>query len=204
MHSSGTGVRRTIALRDRGLVFWPGLPEQSVAANTAPVAMGGMVYLVGAGPGAADLLTLRALRVLQRCQLLVVDRILGPQFLAELDIDLRQCEVWLLEGGTNSPARQRAINERLIAEAQAGRRVARLKAGDPLVFGRGGEEADACDAAGVRWEFIPGLSASVALLTNAGYPSTDRGRGRSFAVVARAWLAGHRTNEYRTLIPLLS
>lgn len=152
----------------------------------------GMVYLIGAGPGAPDLLTLRALRALERSDLLLCDHILGEGFLAALPIDCSGKElIWM---GKSNLGRQDDINRDMVAAARAGRVVARVKNGDPLVFGRGAEEADYLDHYGVRWEFVPGLSSSISTLTNAGYPVTNRGVGRAFAVVS-ARLAGGDFNQ---------
>ena len=153
-----------------------------------------MVYLIGAGPGAADLLTLRALRALERSDHLICDRILGHDFIAQTGLAVDGKVVEWLGHGTQGPERQDLINDRLVALARAGKVVARVKNGDPLVFGRGTEEADALEAAGLRWEFVPGLSSSISTLTNAGYAITNRGRGRSFAVVS-ARLAGGSFNQ---------
>jgi len=158
------------------------------------VTRAGRVYLIGAGPGAPDLITLRALRAIQASDLVICDRILGQDFLAQLGIELGGKECRWLGSGRQGPERQRAINEQMRDAARAGRIVARVKNGDPLVFGRGGEEAEFLGAAGVRWELIPGLSSVIAPLTAAGYAITDRGRGRSFAVVS-ARLAGGAFNE---------
>lgn len=152
-----------------------------------------MVYLIGAGPGAADLLTIRALRAIERSDLVICDRILGEDFIDQLGIDRSGVAIEWLGHGSQGPERQAAINRRLAEAALAGRTVARVKNGDPLVFGRGAEEAEHLDAAGVRWEFIPGLSSAISTLTNAGYPVTNRGRGRSVAVVS-ARLAGGELN----------
>lgn len=190
VHDQGGSVRRVLHVRDRIAAVLEGSGE--LASPLPPPE--GMVYLVGAGPGAPDLLTLRALRAIQAADLVVIDRILGDDFVQRLDLDCRGKEVVNLEGGTESPARQLWINDLLVREARHGRVIARVKNGDPLVFGRGGEEAAWLSQHGVRWEFIPGLSSSISLLTMAGHPITDRGNGRSFAVVS-ARLAGGAMNE---------
>lgn len=190
VHDQGGSVRRVLHIRDR----IAGQLEASGALTPPVPPPEGLVYLVGAGPGAPDLLTLRALRAMQRADLIIVDKILGADFLERLDLDLRGKEVVRLGGGTDSPTRQRGINERLVAEARRGLVIARVKNGDPLVFGRGGEEADYLNEHQVRWEFVPGLSSSISLLTNAGFGVTNRGSGRSFAVVS-ARLAGGALNQ---------
>jgi len=171
-----------------------------MSAKTAAVA------LVGAGPGAADLLTLRAVRAIAGADVLIVDKILGEDFLDRLDLDLAGREVvWLGHAG---PVRDRqdAINHLMVARARAGLRVARIKNGDPLVFGRGAEEAEHLDRHDVRWEYLPGLSSTISVLTNAGYAITDRGGGRDFAI-ASARCAGGGINpnlpRAETLIVLM-
>ena len=118
----------------------------------------GTIYLVGAGPGPVDLLTLRAIRLIERAEVIVHDGLIGPDIL-----DLARPEARLI-----SVAKQRArhtlpqegINALLVAEALKGHDVVRLKGGDPFIFGRGGEEAEAARAAGVPVEVVPGISAA--------------------------------------------
>jgi uroporphyrin-III C-methyltransferase len=118
----------------------------------------GTVYLVGAGPGDPDLLTLRAARLIERARLIVHDGLIGPQILAMANPDAELVSV--AKSRANHTMPQHAINALLVREALAGREVVRLKGGDPLVFGRGGEEAEACRVAGLRVEIVPGVSAA--------------------------------------------
>ncbi|WP_095011553.1 uroporphyrinogen-III C-methyltransferase [Tsuneonella mangrovi] len=118
----------------------------------------GTVYLVGAGPGDPDLLTLRAASLLERARIVVHDGLVDPQVLALAPADARLVSVAKRRAHHTLP--QEDICALLVREALAGNDVVRLKGGDPLVFGRGGEEAEACRAAGVPVEIVPGISAA--------------------------------------------
>ncbi|MGN3973834.1 uroporphyrinogen-III C-methyltransferase [Tsuneonella sp. SYSU-LHT278] len=118
----------------------------------------GTVHLVGAGPGDPDLLTLRAARLIERADIIVHDGLVDPAVLALAPPAAKLVSVAKSRARHTLP--QDAINALLVREALAGRDVVRLKGGDPLVFGRGGEEAEACRAAGVPVEVVPGISAA--------------------------------------------
>ena len=122
-------------------------------AESLPV---GTVYLVGAGPGDPDLLTLRAARLIERAGLIVHDGLVDSAILALARADAELVSV--AKSRANHTMPQDAINALLVREARAGRDVVRLKGGDPLIFGRGGEEAEACRAAGVPVEVVPGVT----------------------------------------------
>jgi uroporphyrinogen III methyltransferase / synthase len=142
---------------------------------------GGRVALVGAGPGDPGLLTLRGRTLLRRADVVVYDRLVDRRLL-----DLAPEEALRVFAGKARGVHavsQADINTLLIAHARQGRRVVRLKGGDPFVFGRGGEEAIALDAAGIPFEVVPGVSAAVAVPAYAGIPVTHRGIASSFAVV---------------------
>ena len=161
---------------------------QEKAAETALVAAlaesataTGMVFLVGAGPGAADLLTLRALRLLGEADVIVHDRLVSAEV---LDLARRDAErIFVGKARANHCMRQADINALLIRLARAGKRVVRLKGGDPLVFGRGGEEAEALAAADVAFEIVPGITAALACAADAGIPLTHRDTSRSVTFV---------------------
>jgi len=119
----------------------------------------GTVYLVGAGPGNPDLLTLRAARLIQSASLVVHDGLVDPAILAMAHKDAALISVAKQRSKHTLPQDQ--INALLIREALAGRDVVRLKGGDPFVFGRGGEEMEMCQAAGVKVEIVPGISAAI-------------------------------------------
>ncbi len=132
----------------------------------------GRVYLVGAGPGDPELLTLRAARLLREADTVVHDRLIHPGVLEHSRPHARLIYVGK-EGGRES-VRQEDIHTVLITQARLGHRVVRLKGGDPFVFGRGGEEALALEEAGVPYEVVPGLSAGIAAPASAAIPITHR------------------------------
>jgi uroporphyrin-III C-methyltransferase len=118
----------------------------------------GTIYLVGAGPGPLDLLTLRAARLIEQARVIVHDGLIGPDILSLARSDARLISVAKRRARHTMP--QEDINALLVREALAGRDVVRLKGGDPFIFGRGGEEAEAARAAGVPVEVVPGISAA--------------------------------------------
>ncbi|MGB3806372.1 MAG: uroporphyrinogen-III C-methyltransferase [Erythrobacter sp.] len=118
----------------------------------------GTIFLVGAGPGDPDLLTLRAARLIERARVLVHDGLVSPAILAMAPSDARLISVAKRRAHHTLP--QEDINALLVREARAGHDVVRLKGGDPLIFGRGGEEAELARAEGVRVEIVPGISAA--------------------------------------------
>ncbi len=136
----------------------------------------GTVYLVGAGPGAADLITVRGLRVLQSADAVLTDALLSPELLDEMRPDADRLHVGK-RGYCVGSTKQETINDALVRLAREGKSVCRLKCGDPCVFGRGGEEAEVLAAAGVPFEIIPGVTAAVGALAAAKIPLTHRDVG---------------------------
>jgi uroporphyrin-III C-methyltransferase len=132
----------------------------------------GMVHIVGAGPGPADLLSLRALDRIQRAEVVVHDRLVGDEVLALVPASALRVYVGKASGHHVVPQPQ--IHAVMIEHAMAGRRVVRLKGGDPHVFGRGGEEVQALQAAGIAFEVVPGISAANGCAAAAGIPLTHR------------------------------
>lgn len=145
-------------------------------------ALVGRVDLIGGGPGPADLLTIRAYRLLMAADVVVADR-LGPfeELRRELPPHVEVIDVGKQPG--NHPVPQHEINRLIVAHALAGRRVVRLKGGDPFVLGRGGEEVLACEAAGVPVTVTPGISSAISVPQAAGIPVTHRGVASAVHVV---------------------
>jgi uroporphyrin-III C-methyltransferase len=141
----------------------------------------GKVFLVGAGPGDPELLTLKAAAAIGASDVVVYDELVNPEILAHARRDAELVAGGKRAGGPSVP--QEEINRLLVEHARRGRTVARVKGGDPFVFGRGGEEAEALVEAGVPWEVIPGVSSGVAAPAYAGIPLTHRGVASSVAFV---------------------
>ena len=149
----------------------------------------GKVYIVGAGPGAPDLITVRAKKLLGLAEVVLYDRLVNPEILEFIGPGALLIDVGKRLKQSSS-ARQNIIHRLMIGHAAHGKTVVRLKGGDPFVFGRGGEEIAALAEAGIRAEVVPGISASVAVPASIGVPVTMRGLASSFGV-----FAGHPAEE---------
>ncbi len=150
----------------------------------------GKVYLIGAGPGDAELLTLRALRMLKEADVVVYDRLVSPEILALSPPAARMIPVGKAPKCHTVP--QDRINEILAEQADMGLTVARLKGGDPLIFGRGGEEAAFLTRKGIAVEHCPGITAAQGMAMAAGIPLTHRGLATGVRYVT-----GHRAADQR-------
>jgi uroporphyrinogen III methyltransferase / synthase len=157
----------------------------------------GRVFLVGAGPGAPDLITLRGADVLRRAEVVIYDNLVSPELIriAPADAELIYAGK---RGGADKAIEQPALNAMLIAYARKGRVVVRLKGGDPFIFGRGGEEAEVLARAGVAFEVVPGVTSAIAGPAFAGVPLTHREHG-SFV----AFVTGHedQSKDPNTTVP---
>jgi uroporphyrin-III C-methyltransferase/precorrin-2 dehydrogenase/sirohydrochlorin ferrochelatase len=154
------------------------------------------VSLVGAGPGDPDLLTRKAVRLLEDADLVLYDALVDP---AVLDLAPAAQRVFVGKRAGRPQVRQEFINWLMVRAARQGRKVVRLKGGDPFVFGRGGEEGLALAAAGIPFEIVPGISSAIAAGALAGIPVTHRGIASGFVVVS-----GHSEEAYRPILESLA
>ena len=150
--------------------------------------MTGKVYLVGAGPGDPGLLTRRAWELIQRAEVILFDQLVDERIRESFPPTAEKIFVGK-EGGAHHVTQDETMHL-LVAKARAGKRVVRLKGGDPFVFGRGGEEAEACQAAGIPFEVAPGVTAGIAAAAYAGIPVTHREASSSLALIT-----GHRRGD---------
>ncbi len=154
----------------------------------------GKVYLTGAGPGDIDLLTVKALRVVQQADVIIYDRLANPDILQQAKSG---CEfIYVGKEDSHHTLPQEEINELIYQAALKYETVVRLKGGDPLVFGRGGEEGIYLRERGITFEFIPGITSAIAVPEYAGIPVTHRGVTVSFRVVT-----GHESKKAQSQIP---
>ena len=157
---------------------------------------GGFVSLIGAGPGDVDLLTRKAVRRLGEADLVLYDALVDPD---ALELAPRAQRVYVGKRAGRPQVRQQFINWLMVRAARRGSKVVRLKGGDPFVFGRGGEEALALAAAGIRFEIVPGVSSAIAAGALASIPVTHRGIAAGFVV-----LSGHAEEAYRPILDSLA
>jgi uroporphyrin-III C-methyltransferase len=155
------------------------------------------VLFVGAGPGAAEHLTLGALRALQAAEVVIHDRLVGAEVLALIPATARRIDAG--KEGFGPSTSQADIDAMLVAHAQTGARVVRLKGGDPGIFGRLDEEIRALDAAGLPWRIIPGLTAATVAAAAIGQGLTTRGRNTGIRIVTGHDMAGYADQDWRGL-----
>jgi uroporphyrinogen III methyltransferase / synthase len=141
----------------------------------------GIVYLIGAGPGDYKLISLKGLECIKQAQVIVYDRLADERLLAYASPDAEM--VYVGKASSEHTMRQEEINRLLVEKGRLGKKVVRLKGGDPFVFGRGGEEALELRAAGIPFEVVPGITSAIAVPAYAGIPVTHRGIATSFAVI---------------------
>jgi uroporphyrin-III C-methyltransferase / precorrin-2 dehydrogenase / sirohydrochlorin ferrochelatase len=161
--------------------------------NKLPTRSNGSVTLVGAGPGDPELLTLRAVRALQEADVILIDNLVAP---AILDFARREARKMMVGKTGHGPScRQDEINAMMISLAKSGKRVVRLKGGDPMIFGRAGEEIAACQAAGIPVEVVPGITTAQAAASRLGVSLTQRELARRVQYITAHGANGHLPSD---------
>lgn len=160
----------------------------------------GKAYIIGAGPGDFELLTLKAKRVIENADCIIYDRLISPNI---LDLPKSTAElIYLGKENTEGGLIQDEINQTLVKKCLEGKNVARVKGGDPFVFGRGGEEIDALVENGISFEVIPGITSSISVPAYAGIPVTHRGLARSFHVFTGHTMENGKWHNFENIAKL--
>ncbi|GGC03764.1 hypothetical protein GCM10011352_32500 [Marinobacterium zhoushanense] len=175
----------------------PALHEKPASRHTNTGVEHGQVHLIGCGPGALDLLTVRAFRLIEQAEVVIYDRLVGDDILDLIPSSAQRYYVGKAAG--QHSVTQARIGELMVQQAQRGKTVLRLKGGDPAIFARMAEEIDALNAAGIEWQIVPGITAASGCASAAGIPLTDRASAHQVRFITATHHASHLEHDWATL-----